>query len=152
MQLRVRYLVPSIIAAFFILLFVYTAINKFMTRVQFAAVLNHSPLLQNFNTILSWSVPVTELVIAFLLFVPAYRRAGLLCSLVLMGLFTGYIAYMLAFASKLPCSCGGVLQHLSWREHLWFNIGCTVLAGIGYYFQQTNQRFIAINRTSRKPV
>lgn len=49
-----------------------------------------------------------------------------------MTMFTAYIISILNFASYVPCSCGGVLEKLSWSEHLIFNAVFIVfgLAGI----------------------
>jgi len=38
---------------------------------------------------------------------------------------------MIAFTPHLPCSCGGVIRELSWRDHLFFNVCFTVLAAVG---------------------
>ncbi len=46
-------------------------------------------------------------------------------------LFAGYIGYMLVFVKHLPCSCGGVLQGLSWGQHLLFNLLFLLLAVMG---------------------
>jgi hypothetical protein len=59
---------------------------------------------------------------------------------------------MLLFTPKLPCSCGGVLKNLSWKEHLMFNFCFTAIAFIGWRFSKKNKDFIAINRLSRTPV
>jgi hypothetical protein len=29
---------------------------------------------------------------------------------------------MLAFDTSLPCSCGGIIAKLSWKEHVVFNL------------------------------
>jgi len=55
---------------------------------------------------------------------------------VLMTVFTLYIAYMLLFTPKLPCSCGGVLQQMTWKQHLLFNIGFTLLAAYAIWLKK----------------
>lgn len=148
MRTRFYHLFPSITAALFIFLFLYTSINKLSGHQTFESVLRHSPLLQNISPLLSWLIPLAEIVIALLLIVPAYRQAGLFFSLILMSVFTLYIGYMIIFTPRLPCSCGGVLQQLSWREHLVFNIVFTALAVTGYTIEKKNKLVIAINRAS----
>jgi hypothetical protein len=54
----------------------------------------------------------------------------------LMLIFTFYIAYMIGFAAQLPCSCGGVLKEMSWKQHLFFNIGFTLLSLAGILLQR----------------
>ena len=139
---KLMQILPVVIAALLILLFSYTAINKLMSQRGFEIALAHSPLLKNVSILVSWMIPVIEIIIVIALFFPATRRFGLLASLVLMILFTGYIGYMIWFTPKLPCSCGGVLKHMTWREHLVFNICFTALAATGYLFEK-NKRAIA---------
>nr|WP_276834881.1 MauE/DoxX family redox-associated membrane protein [Chryseobacterium cucumeris] len=55
---------------------------------------------------------------------------GLIGSFVLMLIFTGYIALLLSKSKNLPCSCGGILEKMSWNQHLYFNIGCVTLSAI----------------------
>jgi hypothetical protein len=46
--------------------------------------------------------------------------------------FTGYIALALAgIWSSMPCSCGGILGHLSWVPHLFFNLFFLIVTIIG---------------------
>ncbi|HUZ58710.1 MAG TPA: MauE/DoxX family redox-associated membrane protein [Hanamia sp.] len=145
-------IIPDIISALFILLFVYTALTKLMEHESFKVVLSQSPLIGINATILSWVLPILELFTATLLFFPTMRKWGFASSLILMLLFTGYITYMILFARDLPCSCGGVISAMTWPEHLIFNIFFTALAGIGLRFTLRNKLFIAINRNSRTPV
>jgi hypothetical protein len=139
----------DLIAALFILLFVYTASSKLMQLQHFMDVLKNSPLVGDYAGSISVVLPLIELVTAILLFLPRTRKEGLLLSLLLMILFTVYISYMLLFNAHLPCSCGGVISRLSWKEHLLFNVVLTVIAAITVF---QNKIFIAINRSNRKPV
>jgi hypothetical protein len=97
-------------------------------------------------------IPSVEIGISLLLVIPNLRKPGLLFSASLMSLFTLYIAYMLLFTPELPCSCGGILNSLGWKEHLIFNLCFTTLAFMGWRFSKMNKDFIAINRISRTPV
>lgn len=80
---------------------------------------------------ISWSVPLTELLIALLMIVPRTQKLGLYLFTMMMGIFTLYIASMLFWATKLPCNCGGAIEKLSWHQHLWFNLGFIALASLG---------------------
>lgn len=111
----------------FIFLFVYTASSKLFSHVSFRVVLSQSPFLEEQVRFWSLAVPGAEIAVALLLVFGGSRRAGMYGALVLMGLFTGYIVFMLAAAPHLPCSCGGVISALSWRQHLLLN---GVLAGL----------------------
>ena len=144
--------VNEIISALFILLFVYTGITKLYEHHAFQFVLSQSPLIKTSAKFISWFIPIVELVMAVLLFFPFTRTLGIIVSLVLMCIFTTYIAYMIKFTPDLPCSCGGVLKQMTWRQHLVFNIFFTILASLSLWDHLKNKRIIAISRTSRIPV
>jgi hypothetical protein len=128
------------IASLFIFLFTYTAISKFLEFSKFTRVLESSPLIGNSKIGLAWLLPLMELATAFLLFFPKSRAAGLYASLFLMVMFTLYIGGMLLFASELPCSCGGVIAQLSWKQHLVLNILLLVAAGLGIHLQRLEHK------------
>lgn len=119
------------IAALVIILFVYAALAKVMDYSNFQFGLSESPLIAPFAVILSWAIPVSELIIAVMLAIPAWRLIGFYAAFVLMLLFTLYIGGLLAVGTEIPCSCGGVLEHMSWGVHLVFNAVYVVLCGIG---------------------
>ena len=117
----------------FILLFVYTAASKFIDYENFRAVIGQSPLITRFAPVLAIVVPVAEIVIALLLVMPRYRRAGLYASFAIMTLFTVYIVVLLTLSENIPCSCGGVISQMSWTQHLYFNIVFMLLALLGMW-------------------
>lgn len=145
-------IIIEIISALLIFLFVYTAVSKLMDHDQFLYTLSKSPLIKSFKTPIAWFVPVSELAISLLLLMPKWRQLGLIASAFLISVFTLYIGYMLIFVPNLPCSCGGIIQQLSWKEHLLFNVGVLILALTGFVLLKRSKDFIAINRLSRKPV
>ena len=152
MTAKTKYRVVECIAALFILLFCYTAITKWTGHAAFVFALSRSPLVGSIATPLSWFIPAVELGTAGLLFFPRTRRLGLLISAILMIAFTLYLGYMLAFVDRLPCSCGGVISKLSWKEHFVFNSMFTLLALAGWWLMKRTNFFIAISRNSRTPV
>ncbi|MFL5787336.1 MAG: MauE/DoxX family redox-associated membrane protein [Flavisolibacter sp.] len=105
-----------------ILLFSYAAISKWLDYPQFLAQLGQSPLLTPFAIWIGVSIPSLELIICFLLIIEPLRLWGLYASYLLLLLFTGYIFVLTHFSEYVPCSCGGILQNLSWKGHLWFNL------------------------------
>lgn len=141
----------TIISFLLVLLFSYAAISKILEFHKFAGQLKSSPLLHPVSGILVWLIPTTELYAVILLLVPSWRRSGLLMATIVMTAFTLYISIMLLFFEKLPCSCGGVFERMSWGQHLAFNIVFTLLAFAGLVLQKPEQDLIAIGRRSRKP-
>jgi putative oxidoreductase len=134
-----RLLITDILSALFILLFVYTAITKLGSHESFKVVLSQSPLIGTSSNILSFFLPGVELIIAILLFIPSMRLWGFAGSLFLMLSFTFYITYMIFFTPHLPCSCGGVLAQMTWKQHLLFNIFFTALAVVGLMVSLKNK-------------
>lgn len=128
-----RKAVLETIRLLFILLFVYTAVSKFIDHENFRAVIGQSPLITQFAPVLAIVVPVAEIVIALLLVIPRYRQAGLYASFAIMTLFTVYIVVLMTLSEKIPCSCGGVVSMMSWTQHLYFNIGFVLLALLGMW-------------------
>lgn len=110
------------------LLFIYAATSKLLDFNTFRIQLGQSPLLSAFANWVAISVPGIEIFIAILLLTPKYRLIGLYASYLLMAMFTTYIYIILNFSAFVPCSCGGILQKLTWNQHLVFNSVFILLA------------------------
>lgn len=119
----------KIISYLLIFLFVYAATNKLIDIETFKVQLGQSPLLTPFAEWVSWLVPGFELLISVLLLTERFRLIGLYAGYSLMVAFTAYVVAILGFSDFVPCSCGGILEKLGWKEHLVFNIGFVILAG-----------------------
>ena len=135
-----RKLIAEIIGGLFILLFLYTALSKLSEIAVFRLVLRSSPLISGYANIISILIPVSEILVSVLLFIPGTRRWGLYASFVLMLVFTLYLAYMITSTPELPCSCGGVIGKMSWKQHLLFNIAFTLLALAGIWLNRERRR------------
>jgi putative oxidoreductase len=96
--------IVEVISALFILLFVYTATSKLIWINDLKDVLVKYPLIGNFSNLVAWGLPIVELFVALLLFIPATRLKGFFASLILMTGFTLYLIYMLLFTPNLPCT------------------------------------------------
>ena len=141
----------EIITAIFVLLFLYTAIEKFRDTEHFYQALKKSPLLSNWAALLTGFIPTVEAALVLLLIIPRTRRLGILGSTLLMFVFTVYIGYMIATSSSLPCTCGGIIQDLTWREHLLLN-SVMFLSGLIAMKYTYKKEFIAIKQEgSRTP-
>jgi len=104
-----------------IILFLYTGISKIMEYSEFKEQLSDSPILGFAATPIALLLPWTEFAIVLMLIVPRWRLKGLYATLTLMILFTAYIIGLFSINKELPCSCGGIITLLSWKQHLVFN-------------------------------
>lgn len=138
----------DIICGLLILLFTYAAITKLTDQQHFQAVLAQMLLLKYIAGFTSFALPVTELGVCALLFMPDTRLLGLYASFALLIAFTVYIGYMILFAPYLPCSCGGFLQKLNWTQHLVFNFIFISLSAIAIKLYQSNKNIVATNQPS----
>lgn len=85
--------------------------------------------------ILVWAVPFIELLAGGLLIFLKTRLAGLYASLLLLMSFTVYIGLvMINVFGRIPCSCGGILNHLNWEQHLTFNLAFMLLTSTAILF------------------
>ncbi|WP_323028181.1 MauE/DoxX family redox-associated membrane protein [Gelidibacter japonicus] len=131
--------IPWLVSLLFILLFVYAAVSKLLDFETFQIQLGQTTLLRPVADWLPWAVVVTELLVASLLCFVKTRLLGLYMSLFLMILFTVYIVIILSFVANVPCSCGGVLQAMGWKDHLIFNGFLMVIALIGILIQRKQE-------------
>lgn len=145
-----RNLFIGITTVLLIILFVYASVAKLSDYENFKFGLSESPFISPFAGILSWAVPASELVIALMLAIPAYRLAGLYASFALMLAFTLYIASMLAFGQDIPCSCGGILEEMSWGVHIIFNSFFVVISAVAIWMKK-RKRVLQADRDGPGP-
>ena len=137
----IKSIILEIICLLYALLFIYAAVSKLLDLENFQVQLGQSPLLSAFAWWVSRTVPLVELGIVVLLAVPKWRNLGLFASLSLMTMFTSYIFIVLHFSSFVPCSCGGILEKMSWNKHLFFNSVFVALAILALVLQnQVNRK------------
>lgn len=133
-----RKLFVDITIAVLIVLFLHTAVSKFLDFKGFVYDLNNQPFPNSFTPFLSWFIPSAELAIVGLLFFERARSAGLFASLILMAAFTIYTSLVLLdFFDYVPCSCGGVVRYLNWTQHFFFNLFFVVITSIAILFRSS---------------
>jgi hypothetical protein len=138
------------ISALLIMLFLYASVSKFLDFKTFIGEMNNQPLPNSWTPFLVWAIPLSEIAIATALIFERTRLAGLYTSLVFMIIFTLYAgAILLHFFSYVPCSCGGVISKLNWRQHLVFNLFFVALSVIGIILKRGNS-FKTIITTKNK--
>ncbi|MNK92879.1 Methylamine utilization protein MauE [compost metagenome] len=132
--------VVSWISYCFILLFLYAAMSKLMDYQEFKVQLSQSPILMDYAAVLVWLVPVVEIVIAIMLAFKKTMLPGMFAAFGLMAMFSVYILMILYSGERIPCSCGGLLEKMSWQQHLVFNIVFVVLGIVGIVLQSVISR------------
>lgn len=131
----------TIIPALLILLFTYAAASKLGDLEKFRGQLYLQPFPQKFADLLLYLLPGAELFVVVLLLSDRFRAAGLIASLVLLAAFTVYISMgLLHVWKRVPCSCGGILEHMGWGAHLAFNWAFMIIniAGIRLHREPGN--------------
>lgn len=121
----------DIICGLFLLLFTYAAFVKLFAITQFEYALQDFPLIKPFANVTAHIIPPLELGIAILLLIPQTVLKGIWAGVIILFVFTGYILYMIYTNLNIPCSCGGIIQQLSWKQHILFNAFFIIL-GITY--------------------
>lgn len=136
---NIKNTVIEVICLLYILLFVYAGMNKGLDFENFEAELGQSPLLSAYAQWISWFVIMMEFAIAVLLLFPKTRIKALYAAFCLMSMFTAYIFIMLNYSSFLPCSCGGILEKMSWQQHLVFNAVFVWLAAVALWLYHSQK-------------
>lgn len=137
-----RNTILEIISAILVFLFIYTAVSKLLDFDKFKYQLSQSPFIGSISWLVVWIIPLAELLISLSLLIRRTRPAALHFSFFIMLLFTGYIFIMLRYSPYLPCSCGGVLSAMSWKQHFIFNLIFTGLSLAGILIQTTRSTIV----------
>lgn len=114
--------------------------SKLLDFENFQVQIAQSPLLSSYAGIVSYQVIIVELIIVACLLFSKTRIIGLYSSLGMMSAFTIYIYLILQYSEFVPCSCGGILENMSWRTHLFFNLACVFILIIAIIFAQIIRR------------
>jgi hypothetical protein len=144
-NIKKRSVLTDLLCTFFILLFIYAALAKVLDFEKFRVELGKSPVLNAFAFPVSILIPLLEVIIAIMLAIRRFQYFGLYLAFSLMVMFSAYIIVILKFSSYIPCSCGGILQSMSWKQHLFFNVGFVLLGAVAILIHPNqNHDLIAI--------
>jgi putative oxidoreductase len=125
------------VCALLVVLFLYASISKFLDFKTFIDQMNNQPLPNSLTPFLVWAIPLLEISISVILLFEYTRLLGLYASLTLMILFTIYTGIVLLhFFPYIPCSCGGVIRHLTWGQHLILNLFYILISVLGIILQR----------------
>ena len=123
-----RTIVIEIIAKFFMTLFLYTGLNKLTEYSIFKEQIATSPILAPVLSVIAVALPVFEIAIAVLLLILHWRLTALNTSLIIMILFTVYVA----ISSRPPI--GEAIYRTFWPEKINLLTIITLVGGtVGGY-------------------
>lgn len=123
-----------------LIIFLYTGVSKIMEYSEFEEQLADSPILGFAATPIALLLPWLEFGIVLMLIVPRWRLKGFYATLILMILFTAYIISLFSIDKELPCSCGGIISLLSWKQHLVFNCSFILLNALAIRLQKREKK------------
>lgn len=141
-----RAITIEIISTILALVFLYAGISKLLDYPTFSTQLAKSPLLSDQANNIAWSLPVIEIAIAIMLFITGLRQFALYAFLFLMSSFTIYLLVILNFSDYIPCSCGGILQKMSWEAHVIFNLAIIAINLFAIYLFNKTQGKLPIHK------
>lgn len=115
---------PELIAYGYAFLYMFTGYGKLTHVEEFIDGNSKIPLVGQYAELIGWGIPTLEILLAVLLVLPflKVKKIALWSSVVLMGIFTLYLATMLIFVPDRLCNCGGVIESMDWTTHLIFNL------------------------------
>lgn len=135
-----------------IALFSYAAFSKLMDYERAQLQMRGQVFTRAIADILTWAIPTLELIlVAILLFFKA-KSWPYWASFILLCLFTLYIAtIMTGYFGFIPCSCGGILEKMSYKSHIVFNLFFILVSGYGILLTSNKGKFYTwFNQTERR--
>jgi len=138
-----QYLLIDVTVFLLVLLWIYTATSKLLAFDSYRSQMYDQPISHGLASFLIWSLPPIEILTAMLLIIPRFKIWGLLSSIILMTVFSVYVA-LITFGvfERIPCSCGGLIQSMSWTGHLLFNLFFLLLSFLTIVFHNRERRLI----------
>ena len=144
--------VSDLCAALLAGLFAYAALSKLLNYGQSRREMLNQVFPSEMALTLTWLIPILELLLTAMLLRAGIRKLSFLFSLVLLSMFSIYIAVsMNGVFGRIPCSCGGLLGQMSYGIHLVFNLFFILISWLGLMAsQQTINGKIPEDQTKRK--
>ena len=121
-----------LISGFIAVLFFYAALSKLMDYERSQWEMKNQIFSPAVAWLLTWLIPTLEILLMITLLFPNTRKKALLAAFILLSCFTIYIGIvMTGVFGRIPCSCGGILENMSYGTHLLFNLFFVALATLG---------------------
>jgi heme/copper-type cytochrome/quinol oxidase subunit 2 len=138
-----RTIVLSIIYILLIVVFTYSAMDKFWDFTKFQTQLGLSPLIPNALTrSLAWTIPIVLLTVAGLLAFSTNRLTALRTYGAILLAFILYIIAILTVSPFVPCSCIGISDRFTWHQQLYINIALLLLIVVAIYLEYREQKHL----------
>jgi putative oxidoreductase len=132
-----KHIILKCIIFLLIMLWVYAALSKLLDFERGRSQMLNQVFPSRLGNILVWAVPIVELLTAGLLTIKRTALAGLYSSLFLLAAFSLYIGLVMTNVfGRIPCSCGGILEKMSWGQHLVFNLVFLLLTIVAVLFRR----------------
>ncbi len=133
-------IISSLLAA----MFFYASFSKLSNYEKAEKDMKNQIFPQPIAEVLAWLIPLIEIILVFALLFPQTQKKALWSSMILLVAFTAYMALVMSgIFGRIPCSCGGILQRMSYEAHLIFNLFfiCLSLLGIAIGNNWINHRW-----------
>lgn len=117
-----------VLSSLLILIWIYTGLEKLFRFEQSRKAFHNQTFPAELAEILSYSVPIAELLLTLLLLFSITRWWGYLGSILLLTVFLTYVGLIWVGAfPRVPCNCAGIIESLGWGAHFVLNM---VLIGV----------------------
>jgi hypothetical protein len=127
----------------------YEGISKVIYWYPYSVWLHHAPLLSPMAPVLSFLLPVFELGLALLLFLPAYRSRALYIMIAAYILFLAWVMGVYFFINpKFFYPYQTLIPNRTWQPKIFLTLGLTWVAFIAIIFSNET---LHIRKILRKP-
>ncbi|MGE8429619.1 MAG: MauE/DoxX family redox-associated membrane protein [Sphingobacterium sp.] len=136
-----------------IFFWLYVGMDKIWIHDAFELSLVHQPIIGVFAPVLSWLMPMLEISLAVLLFMPLKKLEylGWSVSLLLILIFSIYIALgVFGVLKDAPCMCSSFLTNVNRITHLWINALLFMLSLVGFFLSSKPSHKIAQNAQNKQ--
>lgn len=121
--------VIEVITSLLIVLFLYATLIQVVFHNTFQSQLTRALPGQSLAIIISYTLPVLQVLLAYLLWRPATRLTGLCVSLAAISCFTVYLVIMLPVANRSYCRCGETWSTATLGTNILINLAIILVIG-----------------------
>jgi hypothetical protein len=134
--MKARQIVVEVIYMILILNFFYEGIYKIAYWSSFSIWLHHAPLLKPIWVILTYAIPLGEIILALSLISPTYRLTALYISIPVLIVFILWIMGVFLFTHRLFWPYHALWKKPTWMEKMMISLGFCWLAFIAIVFSK----------------